>query len=152
MSVPSSNETLNDTALLLGLASLYGLPLEAISLSQLSSGQERRRLAIQLTCIVWIELSVAAIVTGHSNITEIRDHFQALWNGNQSALAATLGYNLNSRVVELATREINVSLTTLRLEVVSCPAGFWGADGRCIPCAPGSFGNGSTISACTPCP
>lgn len=142
---PSSNHSFNTSEFLLGLASAYSVPLDALSLSTVADGTNRRRLAAAL--IVWIELSLVLNTT--ANHSEIVQQVQAV---SDTQLSAKLGYALRTQSVELSRLTSNVTRTVQRPILVSCPPGFWGADGRCVPCAPGSFGNGSSITECTPCP
>jgi hypothetical protein len=90
-----------------------------------------------------------------SSLSQNADRLQALFvnNGGASRLARTLGGGAIVREATapgVATQTITTTRSVEGFVTVECPPGFWGADGRCVPCAPGSFGLGR-ITECTLC-
>lgn len=147
------NGTLNETELIFQVAFLYNIPLAAVSLSRLETDDSaRRHLAARLHVIVYIDPNIAVGSSEGTNVTEVLQRLQSLWNLYQSDLNVSFGYSLESSGAEMVTTEETITYLSQRLAVTSCPPGFWGADGRCIACAPGTFGYGTDISECTPCP
>ena len=72
-----------------------------------------------------------------------------------SLLSEALGSQVNiSRAtapVEVS-RVVTLNQTVTRLAIVDCGAGFWGANGKCIPCAKGTYKPvGSDATECLAC-
>ncbi|KAL3921489.1 MAG: hypothetical protein SGPRY_004887 [Prymnesium sp.] len=148
--VASANTT-NEIALRVALASLYGVPAAAVSLSREDAGAARRRLASPITFVVWIDLSY--LPNASSNYTEVLETLGTVWAARRPKLTDEVGYEVESVApVVIETLEDNSTRIIQRRKIVTCPLGFWGADGRCVPCFPGFYGDVSSISECTPCP
>lgn len=148
--VASANTT-NEIALRVALASLYGVPAAAVSLSREDAGAARRRLASPITFVVWIDLSY--LPNASSNYTEVLETLGTVWAARRPELTDEVGYEVESVApVVIETLEDNSTRIIQRRKIVTCPLGFWGADGRCVPCFPGFYGDVSSISECTPCP
>lgn len=156
LDLSSSIPAVNETALRLGLATVYGVPMMALSLRRTNEAPSGRQLGAQITFS--LEIDVSLFLNGLKNrsdgynITQITNLAQTLWEAQRNELASILGYIVDSEDIEIATIQSNSTRILQQLQIVSCPPGFWGADGRCVECTPGFFDNGTTISGCTPCP
>ena len=144
--------TINETAIRLQVAGMLGLPLHSMSLE---FGASRRRLAhlfpARMRRLVALDFVVTVTVEPAVDIATA----ESIWRSkNISTLSAELGIAVTdapSPVV--ATKVIVRNATVSTLVLVGCGAGYWGANGQCIPCGKGTYKLGGTNSTdCLECP
>ena len=167
----------NRTAVRLHVASLLGIPMEAVALSRDST--TRRRLGVLVHFTIRIDQAYASDVD--ARIGELWSTIEAddargdgadeggsgtsdegsggSGGDDYPLFASLLSEALGSQVnISRATAPVEVSRivtlnqTVTRLAIVDCGAGFWGANGKCIPCSKGTFKPaGSDATECLPC-
>ena len=142
---------LNETAIRLQVASILGLPLQAISLDL---GASRRRLehhgTAHLRRLVALDFIVTIIDAPNVDIASA----ESIWKSKSaSVLSAELGVDvLNAPDPIIATKLAIRNATVSAVVVVECPPGHWGANGECIPCAKGTYrSGGSNWTGCEEC-
>ena len=157
---------LNETAVRLHVATLLGLPLEAVLLSR--SQEARRRLDVRVVFTVSIDPTLV-------NSTEMAA-LAALWSGGveevssgaadgvfeddaylplAALLSEALGAEVNvSRAMTpvMASRIMTLNQTITRLVLTDCGPGYWGANGKCIACSKGTYKPDGSLSECLNCP
>jgi hypothetical protein len=162
----SDLSAVNETAFRHHMASVYGVPVEAISLELTKQeqalkewedaieeeGERRRQLAarpvralqsanLRLTYTLRIDPTVSNV-----SASDLSTSLQAASAGIASSLGAVLGVNVTQATVPATSTTTQLVLTTQ-----DCQPGYYGNDNRCIICSPGTFDLGGRITACTRC-
>ena len=144
-------DALNITAIRLQVAGMLGIPLHSMSLD---FGTSRRRLAhlfrARLRRLVALDFVVTIIEEPALDIATA----ESIWRSkNISTLSAELGMDVTDAPSPVVAKKVIVQNATVStLVLVECGAGYWGANGQCIPCAKGTYRSGGTNSSeCLEC-
>ena len=133
-----SVNALNETAIRLQVASMLDVPLHAISLNL---GASRRRLDYQGTARSRRLVALDFIVTITDAPTVDISSVESLWKSKSvSVLSAELGVDVIDAPSPVVATKLTIrNVTVSTVVVVECPPGYWGANGKCIPCAKGTY-------------
>ena len=144
-------DALNTTAIRLQVAGMLGIPLHSMSLD---FGTSRRRLAhlfrARLRRLVALDFVVTIIEEPALDIATA----ESIWRSkNVSTLSTELGMDVTDAPSPVVAKKVIVQNATVStLVLVECGAGYWGANGQCIPCAKGTYRSGETNSSeCLEC-
>ena len=144
-------DALNKTAIRLQVAGMLGIPLHSMSLD---FGTSRRRLAhlfrARLRRLVALDFVVTIIEEPALDIATA----ESIWRSkNVSTLSAELGMDVTDAPSPVVAKKVIIQNATVStLVLVECGAGYWGANGQCIPCAKGTYRSGRTNSSeCLEC-
>ena len=144
--------TINETAIQLQVARMLGLPLHSMSLN---FGTSRRRLAHLFRARLRRLLALDFVVTITEEPAVDIATVESLWRSkNVSTLSAELGIDVTDAPSPVVANKVIVRNSTVStLVLVGCGAGYWGANGQCIPCAKGTYRLGGTNrTECLECP